>query len=200
MTKANTQIKSSSPIVKEKRESTKVEEKRGGDTEVRVLRRLPRGLIRFYRPRFLRSSLSSSSSSSSSDSSSSSSKMKIDPVQVDVSAEIEAAKRSSSSSTLEGVGGGSSSLINNDSSPRPLSSQFLLSRLRSLHAPVYGKQAALLASRQREEANAKKARPVRAPPPLAVDSQGRTFGGLLKSAAESAANASGVYRVPGFNQ
>ena len=45
--KANTQIKSSSPIVKEKRESTRAEERRG-DTEVRVLRRLPRGLIRFY--------------------------------------------------------------------------------------------------------------------------------------------------------
>jgi hypothetical protein len=108
---------------------------------------------------------------------------------------------SENSSTLAYAAGtiNSSSSNNNNNVPRPLSSQYLLARLRSLHAPVYGEQAASLAAKQREEANAKKARPVRAPPPLAVDSQGRTFGGLLQSAAESAANAAGVYRVPGFN-
>jgi hypothetical protein len=135
-------------------------------------------------------------------SSSSSTSIKIDPLQVDVSAEILAAKRLSENSSTSAYAAGTinSSSNNNNNVPIPLSSQYLLARLRSLHAPVYGEQAASLAAKQREEANAKKARPVRAPPPLAVDSQGRTFGGLLQSAAESAANAAGVYRVPGFNQ
>jgi SNF2 family DNA or RNA helicase len=198
--KLDIQVKKSSTINGTKTASTKqVESGRENNSEVRVLRRLPRGLIRFYRPRFLRSTMQPPDSSSSSSSSTS---IKIDPLQIDITAEILAAKRlSENSSTLAYAAGtiNSSSSNNNNNVPRPLSSQYLLARLRSLHAPVYGEQAASLAAKQREEANAKKARPVRAPPPLAVDSQGRTFGGLLQSAAESAANAAGVYRVPGFN-